>query len=159
VKAAYPSRASPANVLYQYAAAFDVPDRALLEECFTEDAVMRIEVPPVRRAATRRGRESIVTAFSRGLHGNRPTLRHLLTNVAVELRSERSAVSMCYLTVLSVEKDAIVVAAFGTYDDVLVEAGDGWRLQRRTLVIDLPSTAEGGFFTAPGAELEELTDH
>lgn len=145
----YPGRTRVENVLFQYALAIDSADRDLLADCFTEDAVMWMEIVPLGLKMERRGRDAIVGAFATGFTPERPRRRHVMTNLALEAQPDGSVRAMSYLTVLTISDLSVEPMTVAQYHDVLVEDSGGWRLRERRLLFETPGAERSAFFTAP----------
>jgi 3-phenylpropionate/cinnamic acid dioxygenase small subunit len=119
-----------------YAKYSDDGDHAALAALFAEDAAY---VRPFQADDPLLGREAIHAMF----RDRPPTLvRHIVTNVLVEVIDERRARGTNYLTVLSSDGGAQPPQAssalyVGECEDEYVKTGDGWKFARRAGMIVL----------------------
>jgi hypothetical protein len=121
------------DVCVNYALALDSRDWARLRDCFTADAVA------VYGGAINDGYDAIEAACRAALEPLTAS-QHLLGNHLVTLDAAQpdAATSVCYFQAQHVKQGLpggshFIVA--GRYDDRLVRADRGWRIQHRTLTI------------------------
>ncbi len=121
----------------RYAQAVDTVDLDLLEQCFTEDAVL------TTRSGTRRGRAEIL-AYYRGALAGPVARRHFLTNPSVTSTGPGEAAVETYLLYTFAGDDTSIVG-WGTYRDrVLVVDGVGY-LAEREIEIDAHADSRVGW--------------
>lgn len=117
------------DTVNRYATALDSRDWRLLDEVFTPDAVGDFG------GSLLTGREALREMVRRALGGAGAT-QHLLTNHRVELDGDAAR---CVCRVRAFHAGAGPAGGsyelFGEYRDRLVRTPEGWRIERRELVI------------------------
>ena len=115
-------------VLHRLARAMDTRDWALLETCFTPDAVGMFATGPTRgTAAIREQYEAFLTPLE--------ATQHLITNTEVTTTGH-SARATSYFHAQHVRTLDDGIAHFvigGRYDDAMSRTADGWRITERTV--------------------------
>ncbi|CAB4875913.1 unannotated protein [freshwater metagenome] len=114
----------------RYCWALDTLDRALLADVFTADATASLG------RGTQHGFDEI-WSWIHGVLAHLDTSQHLIGSQLIDLADDgRSATSRCHFTAQHVRrsagKDTQYIVA-GRYDDRLVLADAGWRIEHRTL--------------------------
>ena len=112
-------------LLLRYGTALDSRDSALLETCFSDDAVLEYDAAP---PATR----DQFVARAKGL-AKFVVTQHIVTNVSVSIDGD-TARSTCYAHAQHVRGPAEGRETYlmgGTYTDDLVRGPEGWRIARR----------------------------
>jgi len=131
------------DLLIRYTRAYDSRNLAELEQCFTQDAIMRVEQPDGTVEDEKVGRDEVMAMF-RGLLAALPEQRrHVATNILVANVSDGMATVDSYLLLFKQEGGQTRLVSTGTYKDVVVNH-DGWRIQRRVVRMD-------SSFPIPGA--------
>lgn len=138
-------RAAAAEMPARYAHAVDNDDLAALEDCFTPDAVLWVEVPAAGRSMVHEGRPAIIDLFRDSFKAHR-TRRHIVSSVVVSAMSDESARVRSYITVLGIEGDVIRQSASGVYEDLVVPADGGWRIKERRGLFDTSTVLSSTFF-------------
>lgn len=118
-------------LLIRYGTALDTRDSALLETCFTEDAILEYDAAaPATRA------EFVERA--KGLRRFAVT-QHVVTSIAVRIDGDRAAAT-CYAHAQHVRGEHEGRETYlmgGTYTDELIRTPNGWRIARRRFVCTL----------------------
>lgn len=124
-------RAAIREVLHRYGSALDAKDWDRLRSVF---------LPETRALYAGQdewlvGGEAIVSWID-AMTQHTPWQHHFLSVQEVELAGDR-AVAVTYLvsSQRTDDPEPVLVRMLGTYHDVLVRAGDGWRISERRLVL------------------------
>lgn len=114
-------------VLVRYATGIDTRDWAKLRTCFADD--VRADYGDIGRW----GSADALVGFMEAAHAGFVATNHLITNVVVELDGDRAA-ARCYVHAVLVTGDdaSTWLDTVGRYDDTLVRADGGWRIDTRT---------------------------
>ncbi len=126
--AAMADRFEITDLLLRYGRALDTRDSALLETCFTNDAVLAYDGSPVATRAEFVERAKGLTKFV--------ATHHMITNILVELAGDR-ATSTSYAHAQHVRGEAELRETYligGTYTDELARTNVGWRITHRRFV-------------------------
>lgn len=119
------------DLIHRYATSIDTKNWALLESCFTADAVTDYgEIGQWNSAAD-------ITAFMTAAHVPMRDTKHMMHNVVVTMDGPDRATAVTYVhTVQVLEADPNGwVDAVGQYDDDLVRTDDGWRIAKRVFTL------------------------
>jgi hypothetical protein len=125
-----------ADTIYQYAWGYDDDDIGLLAGAFAEGATLNHALD----GSTLVGPQEIHDWMDekRGVfrsNGEQP--RHMIANIVVELHSETTASSKCYMTMMVTRSDGSVYAHHaGRYFDKYVRVGDRWLFSERLIRVD-----------------------
>ncbi len=120
------------DLLHRYAHALDEKDWALLETCFTEDAVA-IYGEAIGRVE---GFDAIAGACRAAL-GSLDSSQHMISNCEIEIDGD-TAKARCYVQAQHTKAgtpggDNFTIG--GTYRDDIVRTADGWRIRERDLTM------------------------
>jgi 3-phenylpropionate/cinnamic acid dioxygenase small subunit len=127
-------RAAIHDVLARYTFGLDYQDWAMLEGCFTEDAVydmhdyfmrLGLDVPPAR------GRDGIVGGLQAAAASGDTTLQHFFTNLLIDLRDDEADTRCQLLVHATREGHSFLTGA--VWEDRLRRTPDGWRITHRYL--------------------------
>jgi 3-phenylpropionate/cinnamic acid dioxygenase small subunit len=127
------------NTLHRAAWGYDENDVDLIAAQFTESASMTMQIG--RDGDTIgpfEGREAIRKLHADSLAAQTDQRRHNFSNLIIDKETDDSASTTANLTLLSIENGAIQVLSSGWYRDEFVNGGDGWRIARRHVYLDLP---------------------
>jgi hypothetical protein len=128
-------RSMIANVLSQYAWAYDLDRLDFLDACFTRDAQVEFGDTGLML-----GRAAVVAELRRRRAKYRPTGQlpwHVITNIFVQLEDATSAqVSSWYGFGTMQRGTQMGLNKFGRYDDKFIFEDEAWRIARRR-VLDL----------------------
>jgi uncharacterized protein (TIGR02246 family) len=138
-------RAAAAEMPARYAHAVDNDDLAALEDCFTPDAVLHVEVRAAGRSKVHEGRPAILELFRESFKTHR-TRRHVVSSVVVSSLSGDSARVRSYITVLGIDGDVIRPSASGVYEDLVIPGDGGWRIKERHGLFDTATVLSSTFF-------------
>lgn len=126
------------NLLNAYALAYDENDMDAMEECFTEDAGMTLRIQDGDLLGPFEGREAIVKLMRDSLASQTDQRRHIVTNLVIRDLAGSVARAESYLTLISVEGNALTVLSTARYEDRLVLDSGRWRFSGRHVQLDLP---------------------
>lgn len=128
------------DLFVRYTTALDRGDVETLVDCFTPDG--SLDSPAVGshagHAAIRAFAERFAAFNRRGAQ-----LRHVISNLAVEIEGERAGATCYLLNILTRDGESRLLAP-GRYECDLVKSADGrWRFQRRVVILDHPIKLDG----------------
>jgi len=133
------ARAEIEDVLGRASWGYDENDVDLIASQFTETAAMTLQIG--REGDTIgpfEGREQIRKLHADSLAAQTDQRRHNVSNLTIWSDTGDAATVTSNLTLLSIENGAIQVLSSGWYRDEFVHGGDGWRIARRHVYLDLP---------------------
>lgn len=125
------------GLIYEYARRVDLGEAAQIADLFTEDGLWRGEI-------TLTGRGEIRDWFTQRGQLTRRVSRHVCTNVAVRVRSDNEAESLCYMVNYrhdrqegdqSLPVPADVPKYVGELHDHFRLTPEGWRFSSRRVVL------------------------
>ena len=126
------------ELLSRAAYAFDERDMEMLEQCFTKDASMLVDITGVGEVGPFEGRGDIMELMNDTLAVQTDVRRHVVSNFFFESEQKKQGRVISSLIVFSVENGEINVIISGIYrDDVVRKKGRG-RIKHRHLELDLP---------------------
>ncbi len=118
--------------------AYDVGDSGFLIEMFAPDnPVFEMTISGGDPIAFE-GSEAIAGLFSGAMDEQTDQRRHVITNLYFEDEADDSVTAVSYLVLISVENGRLTVLSSGMYTDCCVKVGDDWKIQKRSLALDLP---------------------
>ncbi len=126
------------ELLGRSAYAFDMRDLAMLEDCFTTDAVMSVQIKDGDAYGPFEGREAIMGLMAGALEAQTDTRSHMISNILFESGDNRSATVLSNVVVSAVEDGKIALITSGIYRDGVVKTDSGWQIANRHLDLDLP---------------------
>ena len=126
------------ELLNRAAHSFDERQLDVLEQCYTKDASMLIEITGVGEVGPFEGREAIMQLISDTLAAQTDVRRHVISNFFFESEGKKAARVVSSLVVFSVENGAINVIISGIYRDDVEKSHGDWRIKHRRLDLDLP---------------------
>jgi hypothetical protein len=110
----------------------------VLEQCFTADASVMVDITGVGEVGPFEGREAIMQLNSDTRAAQTDVRRHVISNFFFESEKKKSARIISSLVVFSVENGEISVIISGIYRDDVVRKDGVWRIKNRRLDLDLP---------------------
>ncbi len=123
------------DLFIRYATSLDRGDVEGLVGCFTADAT--IESPAIGRFSGVKGIRAFAERNARFQKQQRAQLRHVVSNLRVEVRGNRAR-AFCYLLDFLTRNGKTRLLSPGEYDCRLVKIGGEWKFERRLVVMDLP---------------------
>ena len=121
-------------------AAYCFDERKLddLEQCYTVDASMLINITGVGEVGPFEGRAAIMQLISDTLAAQTDVRRHVISNFFFEAEGKKTATVVSSLVVSAVENGEINVIISGIYRDDVIKAGGIWQISHRHLGLDIP---------------------
>jgi hypothetical protein len=121
-------------------AAYCFDERKLddLEQCYTVDASMLINITGVGEVGPFEGRTAIMQLISDTLATQTDVRRHVISNFFFETEGKETATVVSSLVVSSVENGEINVIISGIYRDDVVKTDGIWQISHRHLGLDIP---------------------
>ena len=126
------------ELLSRAAYAFDERQLDVLEQCFTADASMLVDITGVGEVGPFQGREAIMQLMSDTLAAQTDVRRHVISNFFYESEKKKKARVVSSVVVFSVENGEINVIISGIYRDDVTRSNGEWRISHRRLDLDLP---------------------
>ena len=123
----------------RYTTALDRGDVETIVDCFTPDG--SLDSPAVGRHAGHAAIRAFAERFAR-FHERGAQLRHVISNLAVEINGDH-AQATCYLLNVLTRNGKSELLAPGRYECELVKSAGKWRFQRRVVILDHEITLEG----------------
>jgi len=127
------------DLFVRYTTALDRGDVETIVDCFTPDG--SLDSPAVGRHAGHAAIRAFAERFAR-FHERGAQLRHVISNLAVEIDGDR-AKATCYLLNVLTRNGKSELLAPGRYECELVKSADVWRFQRRVVILDHDITLDG----------------
>ncbi len=127
------------DLFVRYTTALDRGEVETLVDCFTPDG--SLDSPAVGRHS---GHAAIRAFAERFAEFNRrgSQLRHVISNLAVEIEDDR-ATATCYLLNVLTRDGKSRLLAPGRYECDLVKSAGQWRFQNRVVILDHEITLDG----------------
>jgi 3-phenylpropionate/cinnamic acid dioxygenase small subunit len=126
------------ELLSRAAYSFDERKLDVLEQCFTADASMLVNITGTGEVGPFEGREAIMKLMSDTLAAQTDVRRHVISNFFFEAEQKKAATVVSSLVVSSVENGEINVIISGIYRDDVVNDDGNWRILHRHLNLDIP---------------------
>jgi 3-phenylpropionate/cinnamic acid dioxygenase small subunit len=126
------------ELLNRAAYSFDERKLDMLEQCFTADADMLVNITGVGEVGPFEGREAIMQLMSDTLASQTDVRRHVISNFFFESEKKKAARVVSSLVVFSVENREINVIISGIYRDDVTKSDGDWQITHRRLDLDLP---------------------
>ena len=120
------------DLFVRYTTALDRGDVETIVDCFTPDG--SLDSPAVGRHAGHAAIRAFAERFAR-FHEHGAQLRHVISNLAVEIDGDRARAT-CYLLNVLTRNGQSELLAPGRYECELVKTGAKWRFQRRIVILD-----------------------
>jgi ketosteroid isomerase-like protein len=147
---AWEDRAAIEHVWAKYAQALDTADADLYASLFTPDAYVEVDGKPYKGSEAIKGlidgiRQKLqIDKLPADAHGRRfGPIRHLLSNLVVDLQGDRATSESYWTEIISSGKNAQgignppAVLKMGRYEDELVKKNGKWLFSRRIISGDL----------------------
>lgn len=131
-------REAIANLMGRYTQAYDLDRLGEMKACFTDDAVMTMQIADGDQIGRFEGSDAIVQMMTEAHQGQDDVRRHVITNVVVDDVSDTSARAVSYLTLLTISDGKVNLLTTGRYEDELVRTDDQWLFRKRHIALDLP---------------------
>jgi uncharacterized protein (TIGR02246 family) len=127
------------DLFVRYATALDAGDVETIVGCFAEDGSLKSPIVGVYSGHD--GIRTFAARFAR-LRENGTQLRHVLSNLAVQLDGDR-AHATCYLLTVLTRDGKSVLRPPGRYDCQLVRVDGAWVFKHRVVIEDAKAPLEG----------------
>jgi uncharacterized protein (TIGR02246 family) len=127
------------DLFVRYTTALDRGDVETIIDCFTPDG--SLDSPAVGRHAGHAAIRAFAERFAR-FHERGAQLRHVISNLAVEIEGDHARAS-CYLLNVLTRYGKSELLAPGRYECELVKSAGAWRFQRRVVILDHDITLDG----------------
>lgn len=131
-------RAAIVDTFNKYAWGYDAAKVDLLEDSFTEDAVMRLQIVGQDLLGPFEGRDAIVKMMTDSMAAQDDQRRHVISNWYFSNETADTAEVVSYLTLITIANGQLTVLSTGVYEDLVVNDGGQWRIKERMLTLDLP---------------------
>ena len=108
--------------------------RAIYQPCFTQDATFSVVFPngqQEERTGSDAWADFVATVFQGAGY---TSTQHLIGTISIEVQ-DKSATMSTYLHATHVLPNGSMDIANGTYEDSVVKAAEGWRIQSRRLTL------------------------
>lgn len=132
-------RLAISDLFVRYTTALDRGDIETLVDCFTPDG--SLDSPAVGQHSGHAAIRAFAERFAR-FHERGAQLRHVISNLAVELDGDRARAT-CYLVNFLTRNGKSELLAPGRYECDLVKSEGTWRFQRRLVILDHDITLDG----------------
>jgi ketosteroid isomerase-like protein len=127
------------ETVHRFAFSFGERDRAVLEDCFTEDASFAANIGGTQPVGPYVGRDAIVEWLTSYWPRQTDQRRHLVTDAVVDDLTADSATVTAMLTLAGSADGAMRLITAGFYRCVMRREGDGaWRIARFGAGYDAP---------------------
>lgn len=118
-----------------YAHAYDANDIETVEHCFTDDAIMRSELPDGTLIYEKVGRNAVLNMIQAVWAESIGQRRHVMTNILITESAGNTATVLSYFVLIRQDQGRPVLGATGVYHDTVVK-DRGWRFRRRDVHMD-----------------------
>lgn len=132
-------RLAVSDLFVRYTTALDRGDIETLVDCFTPDG--SLDSPAVGQHSGHAAIRAFAERFAR-FHERGAQLRHVISNLAVELDGDRARAT-CYLVNFLTRNGKSELLAPGRYECDLVKSEGTWRFQRRVVILDHDIALDG----------------
>ena len=127
------------DLFVRYTTALDRGDVETIVDCFTRDG--SLDSPAVGRHSGHAAIRTFAERFAQ-FHERGAQLRHVISNLAVELDGDR-AKATCYLLNVLTRNGKSELLAPGRYECDLVKTKGKWRFHKRIVILDHAITLDG----------------
>ena len=136
-------RAGIENLLGKYAKAVDFGTPEEYASLFTKDGVIHMQGKDFEgRDAIQKMISPVLAKPAEGAPPRR-RLRHILSNVDIELNGDTATVFESWATISKGADGRVVIGAIGHYTDTVVKVNGQWLFAKRVIDLDLASTPPG----------------
>jgi uncharacterized protein (TIGR02246 family) len=132
-------RLAISDLFVRYTNALDRGDVETIVDCFTPDG--SLDSPAVGRHSGHAAIRALAERFAR-FHEHGAQLRHVITNLAVEIDGDHARAT-CYLLNVLTRNGKSEMLAPGRYECDLVKSAGQWRFQNRVVILDHEITLDG----------------
>jgi hypothetical protein len=132
------SREEITELLSDYAWAMDAAEFEGLNDVFTSDATMSIEIAGMDSIGPIAPRKEIVDFVSGSVSGMEDQRRHVATNFRFANLTEDSGDVTSTLTLISVADGQVRIVSTGVYEVTVAKEDGAWRMSSMVIKLDLP---------------------
>ena len=126
------------ELLNRAGVAYDVGDSDFLSDMFAPDGAVFEMTISGGDPIVFEGSQAIAELFSGAMQEQTDQRRHVVTNLYFENETDAAITAISYLVLISVENGKLSVLSTGIYTDHCVLVDGHWKIQRRSLALDLP---------------------
>jgi uncharacterized protein (TIGR02246 family) len=127
------------DLFVRYTTALDRGDVETIVDCFTPDG--SLDSPAIGSHSGHAAIRAFAERFAR-FHERGAQLRHVISNLAVEIDGDH-AQATCYLLNVLTRNGKSELLAPGRYECELVKSEGKWRFQKRVVILDHEITLDG----------------
>lgn len=124
------------DVLGSWALGYDERDVDRMAACFTDDAVMTLEIPGQPTMGPYVGHAEVMKHFTDHHEIQTDQRRHIVVNPIVEMISETAAQTTSILILAVNDEKGVCIQATGVYRDRFAADSGTWRIAERRLRLD-----------------------
>jgi len=125
------------ELLGRAAYAFDERNIEALQQCFSPEATMLVNIADGQSFGPFNGREAIMGLMTATLDAQTDMRRHIISNFIFEEEGDDRARVLSTVVVTSAENGQIKLVTSGAYDDIVTRADDAWQIVERKLKLEL----------------------
>lgn len=125
------------ELLSRAAYSFDERDLEVLEQCFTPEATMLVNIADGQTFGPFVGRDAIMELLKVTLDSQTDVRRHIISNFLFEKEAKDSAVVLSQIVLVATENGKIQIITSGTYRDAVEKRDDNWQIKDRLLTLEL----------------------
>lgn len=125
------------ELLSRAAYSFDERKLDVLEQCFSPDANMLVNIADGQTFGPFQGREAIMGLMKGTLDEQTDTRRHIISNFLFEEEGDTHAIAISQIVLFATENSEIKVLTSGIYRDVVEKTGGNWQITDRLLNLEL----------------------
>jgi hypothetical protein len=125
------------ELLSRAAYAFDEHDADSLEQCFTPEASMLVNIADGQTFGPFEGRDAIMSLMTATLEAQTDTRRHIICNFLFTKEGDSRAQVTSTVVVTSAQDGQIRLVTSGVYKDVVTRGESGWQIAERKLDLEL----------------------
>jgi hypothetical protein len=118
--------------------AYDTADIDFLRDMFADEGALFHLTVAGGDLIEFSGKEAIGGLFANGLEGQQDQRRHVITNLYFKNETDHSITGVSYMTLVVIADGVLSVVSSGVYTDDCVRQDGVWKIQKRSLQMDLP---------------------
>jgi len=126
------------EVLARSVHGLDERNPAMMEACFTTDAVFELVIKGAAEIPPFVGRDTVMKLMTDSMNAHTEDRRHVISNIFFVAHTAGSATVVSTLVAFQAENGKIGVMTSGVYRDQLRKSGGEWRIALRHLDLDVP---------------------
>lgn len=125
------------ELLSRAAYSFDERKLDVLEQCFTSDANMLVNIADGQTFGPFEGRDAIMQLMKGTLDSQTDVRRHIISNFIFEAEGDQNATVLSSIVLMATENAKIDVITSGIYRDVVEKNNGNWQIKDRLLNLEL----------------------